>query len=195
MDSLKYYQSDGYGKINGLIRDPDFNESLLTTDIDHEIIRHINNIDTQLKNNDLPNLYYRGISGTFIPQSIKLSSGIITNTAYTSTTDDKKIAQIYAENGCCILVFKIPSNLKTYQYTYDGYSEKEVLIERNTQFQIVKEIQKNLYMAELQKYTPPVKTQDLDLEKMLEQARQKQLEEVDWKQELDTTDEEYEDEG
>ena len=48
-ESLKYYQSLGYGKINSFLRDPDFKESLLETNSDDEIVNHINNIDSKLK--------------------------------------------------------------------------------------------------------------------------------------------------
>jgi len=190
INSLKYYQGLGYGIINSLIRDADFKESLLTTHKNDEIIQHINNIDSQLKYNHYENLYFRGISGSFIPQSIQSSSSIIINTAFTSTTSNEHTAQSFVDGeGCCILVFKIPSSLKTYQYSYSGYSEDEVLIERNTQFKIVSKGKKNYYFAELHKYTPPVKTKpDLSFEKMIEEERKRQMENIDDDWEFTDTD-------
>jgi len=135
---INYYQSLGYGKINSFLRDPDFKESLLETNSDDEIVNHINNIDSKLKYNYLPDIYFRGISGSFIPQAVQSSSGIIVNTAFTSTTSNEKVVQSFVDNnGCCILVFKIPPNLKTHKYSYSGYSEDEILVERNTQFKII----------------------------------------------------------
>ena len=187
-ESLKYYQSLGYGKINSFLRDPDFKESLLETNSDDEIVNHINNIDSELKYNYLPDIYFRGISGSFIPQAVQSSSGIIVNTAFTSTTSNEKIAQSFVNNnGCCILVFKIPLDLKTYKYSYSGYSEDEILVERNTQFKIIKEGKKNYYFAELYKYIPPKKTNsNLIFEQLMEEARKKQLENLD---DLDFSDE------
>ena len=98
-ESLKYYQSLGYGKINSFLRDPDFKESLLETNSDDEIVNHINNIDSELKYNYLPDIYFRGISGSFIPQAVQSSSGIIVNTAFTSTTSNEKVAQSFVDNN------------------------------------------------------------------------------------------------
>lgn len=181
-ESLKYYQGLGYGKINSFLRDPDFKESLLENNKDDEIVNHINNIDSKLEYNTLSGLYFRGISGSFIPQSVQSSSGIIVNSAFTSTTSNEKIAQSFVDTeGCCILVFKIPQNLKTYKYSYTGYSEDEVLVERNTQFKIIEKGKKNYYFAELHKYTPPVKNQtDISFQQLLEEARRKQLEDDDF---------------
>ena len=188
-ESLKYYQSLGYGKINSFLRDPDFKESLLETNSDDEIVNHINNIDSELKYNYLPDIYFRGISGSFIPQAVQSSSGIIVNTAFTSTTSNEKVAQSFVDiNGCCILVFKIPQDLKTHKYSYSGYSEDEILVERNTQFKIIKEGKKNYYFAELCKYIPPKKTNsNLIFEQLMEEARKKQLENLD----LDFSDEDF----
>lgn len=174
-ESLKYYQSLGYGKINSFLRDPDFKQSLLETNSDDEIVNHINNIDSKLKYNYLPDIYFRGISGSFIPQAVQSSSGIIVNTAFTSTTSNEKVAQSFVDNnGCCILIFKIPPNLKTYKYSYSGYSEDEILVERNTQFKIIKEGKKNYYFAELCKYIPPKKTNsNLIFEQLMEEGRKK----------------------
>ena len=86
-----------------------------------------------------------------------------------------------------ILVFKIPPDLKTHKYSYSGYSEDEILVERNTQFKIIKEGKKNYYFAELCKYIPPKKTNsNLIFEQLMEAARKKQLENLD---DLDFSDE------
>jgi len=159
-ESLKFYQGTGYGEINTFLRDPSFNESILIKHIDDQTVAHINNIDKSMGYNKFgKDKFYRGIAGSFIPQAINASSGIIVNTSFTSTTSDEKVAKSYVDSGgCCILVFEIPDNLKTFVYKYKGkYSEAEVLVQRNTQFKIVKQFGKNTYYAELFSYTPPKK--------------------------------------
>lgn len=162
--SLKFYQGTGYGEINTFLRDPDFNESVLTKHKDDPIVAHINNIDRSMDTNKFGKTkFFRGIAGSFIPQAVNASSGIIVNTSFTSTTSDEKVAKSYVDDvGCCILVFEIPDDLKTFVYKYKGnYSESEVLVQRNTQFKIVKKLGKNIYYAELFSYTPPKKVADL----------------------------------
>ena len=156
--SLKFYQGTGYGVINNFLRDPDFKESVLRYSKTDSTVAHINNIDESMSYNNLgETYYYRGIPGAFIPQSIQSSSSIIVNTSFTSTTSDQKNARSFVdEGGCCVLVFKIPDNLKTYIYTYKGkYKESEILVQRNTQFKIKQKISRNIYLADLYKYDPP----------------------------------------
>lgn len=155
--SLKFYQGTGYGEINTFLRDPDFDESILSKHVGDPIVSHINNLDKGMGYNKLGKTkFFRGIPGSFIPLAVDASSGIIVNTSFTSTTSDEKIAQSFVDNGgCCILVFEIPDDLMTFVYKYKGaYSESEVLIQRNTQFKIIKKVGKNTYYAQLFSYQP-----------------------------------------
>jgi hypothetical protein len=166
--SLKYYQGVGYGKINSFLRDPSFKEQLLVEHDNDSTVQHINSIDNRMKNNDLSDIrFFRGIQGSFIPRSIESSSGVIVNTAYTSTTSDEKVIEAYTDaGGCCVLVFVIPKGLKTYVYNYQGrYSEAEVLVQRNTQFKIIKQLSETHYLAELYPYEPPKQAKQEKLEK------------------------------
>lgn len=158
--SLKFYQGLGYDQINSFIRDPGFNNKLLKDHKSDETVDHINNIDVMMEYNDLKGkIFYRGIADPLIPMSIKYGSNVLVNRAYTSSTTDLDIIKSYVnQDGCCILKFLIPANIQTYIYRYSGaYTEKEVLIQRDTQFVINLELSTHpIYYAELRSYHPPI---------------------------------------
>jgi hypothetical protein len=157
--SFKFYQGTGYGPINQFLREPDFKESLLRIEnIKHKPeIEHIINMDKGLTYNVFGERYfYRGMANGFIPASIIMSSGVIINKGFTSCTKREDVTKSYTdEEGCCMLKFIIPDNIKSYVYEYEGkYNEAEVLLQRNTQFTIVSKYHP-VYYAVLSLYTPP----------------------------------------
>lgn len=156
---LKAYQGNKYGMINDMLRDSNFEEKLLELNKSDKTVRYIRQIDSKLKYNNLKNeIFYRGMSGPLIPLLLKNGSNIIVNTAYTSSTLSMETTKSFTdEDGCCILIFKIPDSIKTHIYEYKGnYTESEVLIQRNTQFIIdTKKSMHPIYHAELKLYTPP----------------------------------------
>jgi hypothetical protein len=189
--SFKKYQGTGYGVINGFLRDNGFKEELLIRDNikHHPEINDIMNIDMGVKFNklDTNHLFFRGIDGGFIPNAVRYSSGVIVNKGFTSCTMNKDVTKAFIdEHKCCVLMFYIPENIKTYIYKYKGnFSEAEILLQRNTQFTIIMEKSEHpCYFAELSIYTPPIYIKHRsDVLSIIDELRKKTIEneeEVDW---------------
>jgi len=180
MNSLKFYQGTGYGKINKFLRElPD--EKIISNNRDDPIVKHIINIDKELKNNKLNNmLMFRGINSALIKN---LPSNVLVNKAYSSSTPDINVATQFADE-CCILSFTIPNDIKTHIYDYKNITsknlkEQEILIERNTQFVNITQdkYNPNLYNAILTKYKPP------NVNKQMEEynrAREEYMKQIDF---------------
>lgn len=196
MQSLKFYQGNGYGDINSFLRDPDFKESILNTHKQDPIVKHINNIDSMMSFKDHGDkVFYRGIGSTLIPETLNSGSNVIINRGYSSSTDDRKITKSYTDNyGCCLLIFTIPKNIKTFEYKYKkgGYSESEVLIQRNTQFIIDEKSSSHpIYLARLALYNPPppISKKNRELISLAyEKALKKMIEEDDSNLDFDSDD-------
>lgn len=164
MNSFKYYQGTGYGKINNFLREMS-NESVINNNKDDPIVEHILNIDRGMKYNKLNNmLMFRGINSSLIKN---LPSNVLVNKAYSSATPDFNIASNFTDD-CCILSFIIPDDIKTYIYDYKNITsknlkEQEVLLQRNTQFVNITQdkYNPNLYNAVLTKYKPPNVSQQM----------------------------------
>ena len=157
--ALEYYQHGGenpfnYSSINTFLRSA--TDEVIKNNPNHEIVKMVNEIDSQMTFNETINdiIYYRGIS-TDIKYTIDNNDGVIINKAYTSCSNSIDEAKKYmndSNNGCCILVFKIPLDIKT--YIFENQKEGEVLIERNTQFVIDTENSRHpIYSAILSKWT------------------------------------------
>lgn len=156
MKSLQYYQELGYGEINNFLRKTtDFLE-IAKQNPNDKLVKTILEIDSVMKNtgeyNDV--IIYRGYSGGFIPMALETTSGVIVDTAYGSSTTSLDIAKKFISNdGCCIIAFKIPNNIKYHKFVKDY--EKEILIERNTQFIINLDYSTPpIYYATLSKWSP-----------------------------------------
>ena len=162
--SLKKYKGSGYGPINRLLRDNNIpiGEKLNKlinngkNSIEYETLKDIKNIDSALKINQKfeGKILYRGMKG------LKTDVGsLIINKGYSSTTLQKESTLPYLdEHQCCIVYFILPKGFKTYKYkdnTKDkSIIEDELLLERNTQIKIIKQIN-NEYFGVLQKFKLP----------------------------------------
>jgi len=155
--ALECYQRGGnspynYNSINLFLRD---DSDKHTDNRINKIMEMIYEIDSHMKNNDLEGtIYFRGIA-TDIKNIINNNDGVIINKSYTSCSRKLVEAKKYtddSEDGCCILVFSIPPNIKT--HIFGNQKEGEVLIERNTQFIIdTKNSRHPLYNAVLSKWS------------------------------------------
>lgn len=151
------YKGDAYQEINAFLRQN--NEEEINKQSNSILVRYIKDIDSNMSNNgELNNLIlYRGIGNGVIPAVISGSSGVLVNKAYTSCSFKLNVAKGFLDEDdeCCILVFTIPANIKYYIYKDDN-DEKEVLIQRNTQFTInLSNSQPPIYNANLSLWEPP----------------------------------------
>lgn len=151
------------------------------------------------RNNFDGQIFYRGVSGGIIP--IIKNSSVIVNIDYSSCTKRKDVLESFTDES--VLVFSIPNTIKTYEYIEKGkvLNEAEVLIQRNTQFKIIKQLENNpnYYLAELSLYTPTNSPKKSIFDKLsvteidLEERRRQIFEQSD-NDDLFKTDSEYEDE-
>jgi antitoxin component YwqK of YwqJK toxin-antitoxin module len=176
--SLNYYTGlEGYRKMNELLRRG--NIPLDPTKISKDAIlrepnlEHVIKIDGIMRNNgSLKDIVlFRGL--TNLPQLIS-EQGILVNKAYTSCSYWIREAYYFAkgksEHGhCCIMKFTIPDEIK-YCDLYRGHGglnkgEKEVIIQRNTQFVNFVSLGKNqrgyhVYSCTLKLYAMPIVTEE-----------------------------------
>lgn len=184
-DSMEFYQGTGYGEINDFLRQV-MDERTIEDNPSDPTVTHIKNIDKMMKNNNLKNvIVYRGINKSLLLNLKNTGSNVLVNKGYTSSSLDIEKSKMFADENC-ILRFVIPHNLKTHIYEYnknisENLNEKEILIERNTQFVIngMDDIKPNkVYDAVLCNYTPPKSVQNLkNLERLKNEMMQKMLEE------------------
>ena len=184
-NSIKFYQGKGYGEINDFLRQV-MDERTIEDNPSDPIVKHIKNIDKEMKNNNLKNvIVYRGINMSLLLNLKNMGSNVLVNKGYTSSSLDIEKSKMFTDENC-ILRFIIPNNLKTYIYEYkknisENLNEKEILIQRNTQFVInnMEDIKENkIYDAVLSNYIPPKSIQNLNnLEKLKNEMMQKMLEE------------------
>lgn len=160
--ALKYYKELGYGEINKFLREASDISKIIKENPSDYTVRQILEIDSHMSNNgELRNtLLYKGMSGGFIPMSIEASSGVIINKSYVSSSLTLDSAnEFVSDDGCCVICFTIPDNIKYYKYGIEVNKkdrEQEILIERNTQFVInVEESNYPVYYATLSKWVPP----------------------------------------
>jgi len=184
-NSIKFYQGKGYGEINDFLRQV-MDERTIENNPSDPIVKHIKNIDKVMKNNNLKNvIVYRGINMSLLLNLKNMGSNVLVNKGYTSSSLDIEKSKMFTDENC-ILRFIIPNNLKTHIYEYkknisENLNEKEILIQRNTQFVInnMEDIKENkIYDAVLSNYIPPKSIQNLNnLEKLKNEMMQKMLEE------------------
>jgi len=106
--------------------------------------------------------FYRGFShmGDTFSKLLKEGGSLISKN-YSSISYDKEIPKNFInENvGCCVLSFKIPMDIKSFDFEplekkhKHLENEKEILLERNIEFEIVDKIN-GIYIAKLKKYDP-----------------------------------------
>lgn len=173
---------DGIGsdKINTFLRTNnilDSGEELLTFPTHQRVIQKIctliKGIDTKLVPAEKKRKVYRGIPGSLY-DAIKYQ-GIMVNKGYTSSTTDINTAIAFSQGNerGVVLIFSIPPHMKIHEY---GGHEKEILIERNTQFThfIEKKQEGNILFVEavITKYVFP-SPKDLQLQdsKIAEKSR------------------------
>jgi hypothetical protein len=160
--SLSYYQGLGYGEINSTLRQANDIEQIIRDNPSDDISMHIREIDSIMRNDGSleETMLYRGYSNGFIPTMLR-QSNVITSKSYNSSTSDINVAKksFTSDDGCCIIMFKIPYNIKYYIYpqTIGKYTEREILIQRNVQFVIdIQNSSHPVYIAELQLWNPPI---------------------------------------
>ena len=187
LKSLRYYQGAGYGKINHMLREENLDESFMRRYSHDETVQHIRNIDSAMINDGKLNgrMIYRGIPTQRIPRAAE-TSRIIVATAYSSCTTNFSVAKNSFTNpgGCCILAFKIPSNIGYHKFTYENIRTKtmredEVLLERNIQFiDIAETPTRNVYSCVVKRYNHPSisKKEEKQLQDIREQFSKRQKE-------------------
>ena len=181
MESLLHYKEDGYLDINHFLRSTpiavplDLNESKINKYISDLKIKkddykthvkkqleHIKNIDSYMNYHPSNKTFYRGFShmGDTFSKLLKEGGSLISKN-YSSISYDKEIPKNFInENvGCCVLSFKIPMDIKSFDFEplekkhKHLENEKEILLERNIEFEIVDKIN-GIYIAKLKKYDP-----------------------------------------
>jgi uncharacterized protein YbcC (UPF0753/DUF2309 family) len=181
MESLLYYKEDGYLDINNFLRTTPITvpKNLNSTKINKHIkdlkikkndykeyvekqLNHIKNIDSYMTYTPYSKTFYRGFShmnDTF--DKLLKEGGSLISKNYSSVSYDKNIPKNFInENvGCCLLSFKIPMDIKSFDFEplekkhKHLEQEKEVLLERNIEFEIIEKIN-GVYIAKLRKYDP-----------------------------------------
>lgn len=132
--SIQAYKGEYYYDINSLLR-----QGLTLKQIEHQnpiIAKHIQNIDSQMKKGS-EIVLFRGVKGLnnflqFFDE--EKSSPVLVELAFCSASKDINVTPNFVDrDGCCVLSFTLPSNIKRYDFKDKKY-ESEVLIERNIQF-------------------------------------------------------------
>ncbi len=174
LDSIKAYKGEYYSDINTLLR-----SNTPLDDMPPLLRRHIENIDSKMKKGDRNITLYRGVKGlhNFL-NYYESNSGSPTLIELAFCSSSKKLQVVQKEfvdkNGCCVLAFTLPPNIKRYDFQDDRY-EAEVLIQRNVQFilesdepVIDKSRNLQIYSAVVKPYDPPLITKKD--EKLLDQT-------------------------
>lgn len=154
----KYQQSTEYSNLNKFLRDISNLKKFMSDNPNEKYTKLIQNLDNKIQNTgNYTNTYlYRGISGGIIPAIMELTSGVLVNKAYTSTTKNLDTAKKFvSDDGCCILMFTIPEDIKYLEMPNQNW-EQEILLQRNTQFIIdIQNSKHPIYKATLTKWNPP----------------------------------------
>jgi hypothetical protein len=138
-------------------------------DLDNTTKKHVRNIDNAMTTGESLVLYrgFHNIDSYFNEDS----SSVITDQGYSSCSADINVAAQFTENMCCIIKFYLPGDIKRYNYKDDEIYEKEILLERNLQYQILghSEIYKGIrmYFAIVSRFIQP-KINPIVLEKTRE---------------------------
>jgi hypothetical protein len=192
-ESIKAYKGELYGDINSSLR-----ESSGDLDkIDPQIRKHIENIDSSMKEGEKDKylVLYRGISNlrNFLRFNNSIdSSPRIIDLAFSSATKNIKVTKSFVDmNGCCVLAFVVPSEIKRYVYG-DQLGEDEVLLQRNLQFILESDEPKidssnklQIYKAIVKPYDPPqITKKDFEMLEKLEQEIEEKLDIEEIYQEL-----------
>jgi hypothetical protein len=163
LESLKSYKGILYGDINLSLR-----ENISLDKIDPTIRRHIENIDSSMKNGDRDIILYRGIPRlhSFLEyykdiDEEKIGTPRIIELGFSSASKKIDVTRSFVDKiGCCVLSFVLPKEIKRYDFS-DKY-EDEILIERNIQFILQSDeplIDTNrklqIYKAIVKSYIPP----------------------------------------
>lgn len=181
MESIRFYQSRGYGMINDLLRENYVNENIFSESNmrSEPNLRHILNIDSVISRsgsrlNDYE-FVYRGMS-----KCNNFENGdTFAERAYMSTSTDLDTSIRFSGEGGCVIkiitsVKSITSPLKAF---YIKGSENEVLIERGSELfdfhleGLIKGSDIKLYTAYIRKWAQPTEKQILEMEKAYTAAR------------------------
>lgn len=184
-----YFRKVGANRINEYLRTmmiSDSGEEL--SKVQNKDVRRIctviQEIDRRLKPGNGNLQVFRGI-----PMSFKKAfenTGVLVNKSYTSASTDHEVAKDF---GPLVLCFTLPRTIKRHDYSSTSHNgndyEKEILIERNTQFVGYREEKKGDYTlvyTTIVKWEPPVMTASqseykTSLQRMLKEAEN---EEIDW---------------
>jgi hypothetical protein len=191
MLSIKAYKGESYGDINTALRESSGNLEQIGT----SIRKHIENIDSLMKEGPEERILYRGIQGLpfFLDTSNKIGSNpILIQLAFSSATRNIKVTRSFVDkNGCCVLAFPLTSDIK--RYDFGDKQEEEVLLQRNIQFILESDIPEidvknkiQIYKAIVKPYNPPkITQQDFNMLGNL-------IEEIDEKINLENIEEIYE---
>ena len=186
-ESLDFYKELGYGDINTFLRLhslPDKVPSSTIMQIENTnlipLMNHVSNIDKELYSNETPANRMTIPNGTVLYRGLNMimdglyKTSIIVNKGFSSCTTDLNVTRSFVNTTepvgdyCCIVAFTLPSDIKYYVYPDDDKKdrEREVLLERNTQFSMFEKITDyrvhgyEYYSCILSKYTPPVITKE-----------------------------------
>lgn len=216
MDSILHYKQDGYLDINNFLRtsplpvpekldsksiqeyisklklkSEDYKKSI------NERLEHIKNIDKYMTYNTYGNkTFYRGFShmgDTF--ENLLKEGGSLISKNYSSTSWDKEIPKNFINNNTtdAIISFKIPMDVRSFDYEplekmhKHLEAEKEVLLERNLEFDIVDKIN-GIYIATIRKHDPYKSKELSDVEKIkkeLTKIKLKEAEEETYKKDIE----------
>ena len=128
-ESLAHYKGNGYGDINGTLRQNNITDDIISQYRENKIIYHIKNIDEAIKNAGNPGhkiQLFRGGSVQFDLMNNFIEKG------FSSCTTDINTAVNFTKNNCCILTFFTEPSIDGYTFTYTGnYTESEILLKRN----------------------------------------------------------------
>lgn len=164
MKSLKFYQGTGYGVINKTLRDHNITDDFIKENFKKdEIINHIHNINNEiLKSGKQEKItLYRGFS--FI--DFDTYTSLIEKGFSSCTTNINVATKNYTNNGCCVLVFTLASDIDAYVFEYEGkYKEDEYLLRRNIEFFNISFLKKyngvKIYTCNIRPYKLPTLKQN-----------------------------------
>lgn len=127
-ESLRRYLNEGYGLINGAL-----GQALSLDDIqDKQVLTDIRNLDSLMERGPEIRLY-RGMTLN-LEEILSETTRILVHKNFCSASKSLDIATEFTDNGCCVLSFILPENIKRYEV--QGGREREVLVQRNVQFEI-----------------------------------------------------------
>jgi hypothetical protein len=164
IESLSFYQGDGYQNINKLLRIPDKDT----------LFNHIKKIDKTLTNKHEGETVYRGIPNLSTLLKSTTEAGFnhtFIDHGYSSTTTNFCKSYSFLKAGtCCILAFTIPKGVKGFSFNekdktdFKNMNEDEILLERNLQYFLTEPVVINkltVYPCIVKKYIPNVSEEDI----------------------------------